>query len=110
MTLRPLLAYSIPNDDAKTERIDMCHALMVKAIGSKLYLAPLEEPKVHRIFDIGTGTKLRALEISDVLTDAEVIRNDLSAMQPSGAPSNVRFEFDDVENPLGEQAYDYIIC
>lgn len=38
------------------ERLDMAHALMARAIGSKLYLAPLEKEKIHRILDIGTGT------------------------------------------------------
>lgn len=38
------------------ERLDMAHAMMVRAIGSKLWLAPLAKEKVHRILDIGTGT------------------------------------------------------
>ncbi|KAK1689659.1 S-adenosyl-L-methionine-dependent methyltransferase [Colletotrichum godetiae] len=87
----------------ETERLDMCHGLMVKAIGSKLYLAPLDKSKVRKILDIGTGTGLSAAEIGDIFTDAEVIGNDLSAIQPSWAPPNVRFEVND-------QKYDYIIC
>lgn len=38
------------------ERMDMAHVLMVRAIGNRLFLAPLEEAKIHRILDIGTGT------------------------------------------------------
>jgi 16S rRNA G527 N7-methylase RsmG len=34
----------------------MAHLLMVKGIGDKLYLAPIEEKKTNRILDIGTGT------------------------------------------------------
>lgn len=29
---------------------------MTKAIGNKLFLAPIEEETTHRILDIGTGT------------------------------------------------------
>jgi len=29
---------------------------MAKGIGEKLYLAPIEGDKLHRILDIGTGT------------------------------------------------------
>ncbi|KAK1637579.1 S-adenosyl-L-methionine-dependent methyltransferase [Colletotrichum phormii] len=103
-------AYFAPNDDAGTERLDMCHALMVKAIGSKLYLAPRDKSKMRIILDIGTGTGLWAVEIGDIFTDAEVVGNDLSAIQPSWAPPNVRFEVDDVESPWVEQKYDYIMC
>lgn len=50
------IAYSFPNDEVEMERLDMAHAMMVRAIGSKLWLAPLAKDKVHRILDIGTGT------------------------------------------------------
>lgn len=38
------------------DRLDMTHLMNVKAVGNKLFLAPLEEEKVHKILDIGTGT------------------------------------------------------
>lgn len=38
------------------DRLVMVHALMVKTIGNRLYLAPVEKGKVHMILDIGTGT------------------------------------------------------
>ncbi|GKT94503.1 UMTA methyltransferase family protein [Colletotrichum tofieldiae] len=100
------------------DRLDMAHALMVRAIGSKLYLAPLEKEKIHRILDIGTGTgicelfSLRrwvsrpdpgvsvpgAVEIGDIFENAE-------------GPPNVKFEIDDVESPwVVQNKYDYIVC
>lgn len=39
-----------------SEHLDMAHMLIVKAIGSRLFLAPLEKSKVQRVMDIGTGT------------------------------------------------------
>lgn len=29
---------------------------MVRSLGGRLYLAPIDETKVHKILDIGTGT------------------------------------------------------
>lgn len=38
------------------ERLDMTHAMMVKAIKNRLFLAPLEKEKIQQILDVGTGT------------------------------------------------------
>lgn len=46
----------MPNDEFEAERLDMAHAMMVRAIGNRLFLAPIEKNKVHEILDIGTGT------------------------------------------------------
>ncbi|KAK1721474.1 hypothetical protein CaCOL14_011923 [Colletotrichum acutatum] len=104
-------SYSFPNDEVEMERLDMAHAMMVRAIGSKLWLAPLSKEKVHRILDIGTGTGIWAVEIGDIFENAEVIGNDLSAIQPEWVPPNVKFEIDDVESEwVGVKKYDFIMC
>ncbi|KAI8170314.1 Secondary metabolism regulator LAE1 [Colletotrichum sp. SAR 10_70] len=91
------------------DRLDFVHALFVRALGDRLYLAPLEKEKVQKILDIGTGTG--AMEIGDIFPNAEVIGNDLSAIQPEWVPPNVKFEIDDVESPwIGDRKYDYIMC
>lgn len=38
------------------DRLDFNHMLMTKAIGNKLFLAPIDAGKVHNVLDIGTGT------------------------------------------------------
>lgn len=38
------------------DRLNLTHDLIVKAIGDRLYLAPLDAEKVQRALDIGTGT------------------------------------------------------
>ena len=38
------------------DRLDLSHALMTKGIGDKLFLAPIDTKKMHRVLDIGTGT------------------------------------------------------
>ncbi|KAL2872872.1 hypothetical protein SGCOL_011992 [Colletotrichum sp. CLE4] len=102
-------SYIMPNDEVEMERLDMTHAMMVKAIKNRLFLAPLEKDKIQRILDVGTGTG--AVEIGDIFENAEVIGVDLSAIQPSWVPANVRFEIDDVESPwLHQTKYDFIFC
>ncbi|TDZ36934.1 Secondary metabolism regulator LAE1 [Colletotrichum spinosum] len=102
-------AYNIPNDEAEMDRLDLAHTLMTSVIGGKHYLAPLEQDKIHRILDVGTGTGIWAMEMGDIFPNAEVIGNDLSAIQPSWLPPNVKFEIDDVESPwVGTEKYDYI--
>ncbi|KAE9579594.1 hypothetical protein CGMCC3_g4369 [Colletotrichum fructicola] len=92
-------SYVLPNDETESDRLDMAHALVTRVIGNKLYLAPVETPKVHRILDIGTGTGIWTIEASDFFPNAEIIGNDLSAIQPLWVPPNVKFEIDDVESP-----------
>ncbi|KAK2041700.1 methyltransferase domain-containing protein [Colletotrichum somersetense] len=91
------------------DRLDMCHAVMVKTIGNRLFLAPINEAKTQRILDIGTGTGIWAMEMGDLFPNAEVLGNDLSAIQPDWVPPNVKFEVDDVESSwVHDQKYDFI--
>ncbi|TDZ47428.1 Secondary metabolism regulator LAE1 [Colletotrichum trifolii] len=102
-------AYMMPNDNKEINRLDIAHALVTRATGDKLYLAPIEEDKTHRILDVGTGTGVWAVDMGDLFPNAEIIGNDLSAIQPSWVPANVKFEIDDVESEwVGTEKYDYI--
>ncbi|KXH66660.1 methyltransferase domain-containing protein [Colletotrichum salicis] len=103
-------AYYAPNDENELDHLDFLSTLIFKAIG-KLYLAPIEQNKTHRILDIGTGTGIWAMEMGDLFPNAEILGNDLSANQPTWVPSNVKFEVDDVESPwLHSTKFDYIFC
>ncbi|KAK1640153.1 methyltransferase domain-containing protein [Colletotrichum phormii] len=103
-------AYYAPNDENELDRLDFLSTLIFKAIG-KLYLAPIEQNKTHRILDIGTGTGIWAMGMGDLFPNAEILGNDLSANQPTWVPSNVKFEVDDVESPwLHSTKFDYIFC
>ncbi|KAK2046103.1 S-adenosyl-L-methionine-dependent methyltransferase [Colletotrichum somersetense] len=104
-------SYKFPNDEFEMNRLDLAHAMMVKAMGSVLYCAPLQKEKVHRILDIGTGTGIWAVEMGDVFHHAEVLGIDLSATTPEWHLPNVKFEIDDIEEPwVGHKKYDYIFC
>ncbi|CCF40375.1 TAM domain methyltransferase [Colletotrichum higginsianum] len=128
-------AYKFPNDDVglcyfrlwsflsqlitpqfELDRLDLAHAMMVKAIGNRLYRAPVRMEQAHRILDIGTGTGICAHRLSaPSLLTAILMRLitgiDLSAIQPQWVPYNVRFEVDDIESPWIEgRKYDFIMC
>ncbi|OLN81629.1 Malonyl-[acyl-carrier protein] O-methyltransferase 1-like protein 5 [Colletotrichum chlorophyti] len=104
-------AYFAPNDDSELDRLDFNHQLIMKTIGRKLFLAPVEEEKTHRILDIGTGTGIWAIEAADLFPNAEIIGNDLSANQPAWVPPNVKFEVDDVESSwINPHKFDFIFC
>ncbi|GKT42533.1 secondary metabolism regulator LAE1 [Colletotrichum spaethianum] len=84
---------------------------MVKAVGNRLYHAPIDREKVQSILDIGTGTGIWAVEMGDIFENAEVIGIDFSAIQPEWVPPNVKFEIDDVESPwVDGRKYDFIMC
>uniref|UniRef100_L2G1C4 Methyltransferase domain-containing protein n=1 Tax=Colletotrichum fructicola (strain Nara gc5) TaxID=1213859 RepID=L2G1C4_COLFN len=76
-------AYVLPNDKIEIDRLDMAHAMMVKAIGNRLFLAPLDRRNVKRILDTGTGTGIWAIEMGDIFENAEVVGVDLSNIQPT---------------------------
>ncbi|KAG5747959.1 hypothetical protein H9Q70_009367 [Fusarium xylarioides] len=52
--------------------------------------------------------RLRAICVGEEYPDVEIIGNDLSAIQPTWVPPNVKFEIDDVEQPWIHDNFDYI--
>ncbi|KAK6222972.1 methyltransferase [Colletotrichum tabaci] len=104
-------SYLMPNDEDEMDRLDLTHAMMLKLLDNRLYQAPLDKDKIHKILDIGTGTGIWAMEMGDLFPNAEVYGNDLSPIQPDWVPPNVKFEIDDVESPwLEDRKYDFIFC
>ncbi|KAM0540778.1 hypothetical protein ACHAPJ_013509 [Fusarium lateritium] len=101
-------SYNFPNDEAERERLDLTHLLMTKGIGNQLFLAPVDLNKPARVLDIGTGTGVWAISVGEEYPNAEIIGNDLSAIQPSWVPPNVKFEIDDVEQTWIHDKLDFI--
>ncbi|KAL4794069.1 S-adenosyl-L-methionine-dependent methyltransferase [Aspergillus venezuelensis] len=88
--------YYIPEDEQEQERLDMQHEICLITMDRKLYLAPLPAT-VHNVLDIGTGTGIWAIDFADQHPAASVIGMDLSPIQPSWIPPNLKFEIDDYE-------------
>ncbi|SMR41418.1 unnamed protein product [Zymoseptoria tritici ST99CH_3D1] len=86
--------YWQPNDEKQNNHEAIVHHLCIMTLQDKLFLAPIEDPKV--ILDLGTGTGIWAADIADKFPTAEVIGTDLSPVAPGMHPSNCRFEIDDM--------------
>jgi trans-aconitate methyltransferase len=83
--------------------------MVKKALDDRLYLAPYND--FHRVLDIGTGTGAWAIDMGDQFPQAEFLGNDLSPVQPSWVPPNVKFEVDDIESRWAYGApHDFIFC
>ncbi|KAJ9659644.1 hypothetical protein H2201_007235 [Coniosporium apollinis] len=101
-------SYFFPNDEKENDRLDMQHALFLKSCKNQLYLAPIRD-NVQHVLDLGTGTGIWALDFADTHPSAEVIGTDLSPIQPSWVPPNLKFIIDDCEDEwLFKQKFDFI--
>lgn len=96
-----------PNDERAQDQQDLSHHLWTLALKGELYLAPVKNPQ--RILDIGTGTGIWVIDVADQHPEAYVKGIDLSPIQPSWTPPNVRFEVDDYNRDwLDTDKYDLI--
>jgi ubiquinone/menaquinone biosynthesis C-methylase UbiE len=75
----------------------MKHSMVLNLCGGRLQYAPLENPQ--EIIDMGTGTGIWCIDMGDEYPSAEILGVDLSPIQPTWVPPNVRFMVDDVESP-----------
>ncbi|KAJ1322867.1 gliotoxin biosynthesis N-methyltransferase [Microdochium nivale] len=90
---RQNVEYFTPNDDQQQTSVDITHHYLTILLDGKLHLVPKQDFK--KVLDVGTGTGIWAIDFADVYPDADIIGTDLSPIQPSWVPPNVRFEIDD---------------
>ncbi|RMJ15482.1 hypothetical protein CDV36_004866 [Fusarium kuroshium] len=100
--------YWAPNDALQNEVMDIHHHLLTIASEDKLHHAPIKK-------DIEASTSIR--NVTDLLSDfadefsvTEVIGTDLSPIQPSWVPPNLKFEIEDCTQPwtFRPNTFDYI--
>lgn len=84
-----------PNDDRQVEGLDLIHHALTILLGDKLTLVPIHEKNSYRVLDIGTGTGSWAIDFADEYPSTEVIGTDITPMQSSWVPPNLKFEIDD---------------
>lgn len=63
-----------------------------------------------RVLDIGTGTGIWAIDFADENPQAEVIGTDISPIQPSWVPPNLKFEIEDFTQAwtFPPESFDYV--
>ncbi|KAA8651014.1 hypothetical protein EYZ11_010974 [Aspergillus tanneri] len=102
--------YLFPNDDPEQDRLNMVHHTYFRILNDRLFLCPIDLTN-KRVLDIGTGTGAWAIDVGDRYPSAESITGvDISPIQPSWVPPNVKFYIDDVEADWVGQTYDFIHC
>jgi tRNA G46 methylase TrmB len=90
------LAYHFPNDRPENERMEQQYELLKLVMDGRLHFAPFSRTNPPRkVLDIATGTGTWAIEMGDRYPEAEIIGTDLSPIQPTFVPPNVRFFVED---------------
>ncbi|KAK0649850.1 S-adenosyl-L-methionine-dependent methyltransferase [Cercophora newfieldiana] len=90
--------YFTPNDDQQQESVDLTHHYFTILLDDKLVLAPVDDD-APRVLDVGTGTGIWAIDFADTNPASSVTGTDLSPIQPSWVPPNLKFEVEDATLP-----------
>ncbi|KAF5023095.1 hypothetical protein F66182_4852 [Fusarium sp. NRRL 66182] len=91
---RGTASYWASNDEQASDSLDIAHHFTLLLLEDKLHLAPLK-PDIQRVLDIGTGTGIWAIDFADEHPSVEVVGTEISPIQPSWVPSNLRLEIED---------------
>ncbi|RMZ83216.1 hypothetical protein DV738_g1327, partial [Chaetothyriales sp. CBS 135597] len=94
-------AYVYPNDEPECERLNQLHEIFDLHFDGRLFWSPLDPDTTSKVLDLGTGTGLWPIDLSDsdLLPKAEITGIDLSIIQPEVVPKNVFFEIQDCTEP-----------
>ncbi|EYB21685.1 hypothetical protein FG05_03836 [Fusarium graminearum] len=78
------------------------------SFSGNLYFSPIAD-NPQKIIDLATGTGIWAIDIADKFPSASVVGVDLSPIQPSWVPPNLKFLVDDIEDEwMHGDDYDFV--
>ncbi|RBR26405.1 uncharacterized protein FIESC28_00810 [Fusarium coffeatum] len=102
-------AYWGSNDERQSEAMDIAHHMFTLAQDGELHLAPLDKD-IQKVLDIGCGTGIWAIDFADKFPGCEVIGTDISPIQPSWVPPNLKFEIEDCNQDwtFAPESFDYV--
>lgn len=89
-------SYLLPNDEIEQERLQLCHTIWSLLLNNEPWKVPLEHPR--KVLDIGCETGDWVIMIGEHFPSATVIGTDLSPIQPTLVPHNVKFYVEDAED------------
>ncbi|RDW65126.1 hypothetical protein BP6252_10777 [Coleophoma cylindrospora] len=98
-----------PNDEKQNEQLDIGHHMLTMLLDNKLFLAPISS-NPQNVLDVGTGTGIWAIDFADAFPSSQVTGTDLSPIQPSFIPPNLKFEIDDAQMDwtFAPDSFDYV--
>ncbi|KAK1247406.1 hypothetical protein MKX07_002315 [Trichoderma sp. CBMAI-0711] len=98
-----------PNDDRQNNGLDISHHFVTMLLGDQLFEAPIKKPPT-KVLDVGTGTGIWAIDMSDAYPSAEIIGTDISPIQPTWVPPNCIFHLEDaqLEWTYPPESFDFI--
>lgn len=101
----------MPQDEKELERTDMSHAKYFLLLNDRRFLAPITSEPTD-ILDLGTGSGIWSIDVSEDYPEASVKGVDLAPTQPTFVPPNCSFEVDDVEEEwtFREESFDFIFA
>ncbi|KAM0232010.1 hypothetical protein ACHAPO_008044 [Fusarium lateritium] len=101
--------YWASNDDQASESLDLAHHFTLLLLGDKLHLAPLDS-NISRVLDIGTGTAIWAIDFADEHPGVEVVGTEISPIQPTWMPPNLRLEIEDANDSwtFNPDSFDFV--
>ncbi|KAF5652743.1 TAM domain protein [Fusarium sp. NRRL 25303] len=92
-----------------TSFVPQSHHMWTLAQDGKLFQAPISDD-IQTALDVGCGTGIWAIDFADEFPGCEVTGTDISPIQPSFVPPNLKFEIDDctLEWTFPPNTFDYI--
>ncbi|KAG7429152.1 Secondary metabolism regulator LAE1 [Fusarium oxysporum f. sp. raphani] len=109
ITVPSMAGLTIAREGMLPIAMDIAHHMFTLSQDGELHLAPLND-NIQKVLDVGCGTGIWAIDFADKYPGCEVIGTDISPIQPSWVPPNVKFEIEDFNQDwtFPPESFDYV--